>query len=164
MRLPLIIFFLLVAQVSFSQLDVTSLTGFTFKQSKAEALAVAKSSGGQVPENLKEELSLGLKGMKLLGHPNSLVIINFYKDQLYNIGVFIDAKNAEEQQVHYESVMQQLKSKYGDPNIVKDTYTFWTMNPVNPDSDRIIVNRSTDFSLSIQLTNGELLNLSKKEK
>ena len=164
MRLPLLVIFLFAAHVSFSQLDVTSLTGFTFRQSKGEALAAAKSSGGEVVESQKEELSVAIKGMKLLGHPNSLVIINFYKDQLYNIGIFIDAENAGEQQAHYESVMQQLRSKYGEPNIVKDTYTFWTTNPTNPSSDRVIVNRSPDFSISVQLTNGELLNLAKQEK
>jgi hypothetical protein len=144
-------------QSSFAQLDIEPLTGFRFKMNKQEALLQAQKNGGYVPESLRGERNLLLYGMKLLGFPNSMVLVQFQSNQLYNVAVSIDAKNAEEQTTIFEKLLGRLSKTYGQPLSTKAGMLFWMISPGHADSDRIMLVKQNGFSINVQFTDGELL-------
>jgi hypothetical protein len=157
MKLVLLLVMALAVQPLFAQLDIEPLTGFQFKMNKQEALAQAKKRGGYVPESLQGERNLLLYGMKLLGFPNSMVLVQFHNNQLYNVAVSISAKSSEEQTTIFDQVLGTLTKTYGQPLSTKAGMLFWMITPSNPDSDRIILVRQNGFSINVQFANGELL-------
>jgi hypothetical protein len=159
MKWMLLLVLMISMQPLFAQLDIEPLTGFRFKMNKQEALAAAEKQGGYVPEALKGERNLLLYGMKLLGYPNSMVLVQLYDNQLYNVGVSVDAKNAEEQTARLEKILALLSKKYGKPSTTEGGMLFWMIGAGNADADRIILVKTNNHSLNIQFTDGELLKL-----
>lgn len=157
MKWILLLVMVVAMQSLFAQLDIEPLTGFRFKMNKQEALAAAKSQGGYVPETLRGERNLLLYGMKLLGYPNSMVLVQLHNNQLYNVGVSIDAKSTEEQMTIFDKLLGMLSKKFGKPSSTEGGLLFWMIGNGSAEADRIILVRSNKFSLNVQFTDGELL-------
>lgn len=157
MKWMLLLVMMISMQPLFAQLDIEPLTGFRFKMNKQEALAAAEKQGGYVPESLRGERNLLLYGMKLLGYPNSMVLVQLHNNQLYNVGVSIDAKGTDEQTAIFEKLLALLSKKYGKPSTTENGMLFWMIDNGSKNPDRVILVRSNKFSLNVQFTNGELL-------
>lgn len=161
-------YFLLLAFVHFSQLltaqfDITPLTGFSFKSSRKQVMEKVSGLGGYVPESIREEKSLGVKGIKMLGYVNDFVIFSFYQDQLYNIGFTIPIKNTPEQKKILDNITELLIDNFGQPLSLPGNHTLWLAEKTNPDADKIIVSHKDNDEIMIQFTDGYLLNLAKPE-
>jgi hypothetical protein len=156
MKLVLLLVMVVGMQPLFAQLDIEPLTGFQFKMNKTEALAQAQRRGGYVPESLRRERNLLLYGMNLLGFPNKMVLVQFHNDQLYNVAVSINAKNAEEQTAVFEKLLGSFTKTYGQPLSTKAGMLFWMIG-AEPNSDRIMLVRQSGPSVNVQFTDGELL-------
>jgi hypothetical protein len=157
MKLVLSLVMILAIHPLFAQLDIEPLTGFRFNMTKTEALTRAGKNGGYVPESLRGERNLLLYGMKLLGFPNSMVLVQFHNNRLYNVAVSIDSKSAEEQSATFNKLLDKLSKIYGTPLSTQAGMLFWLISPNNPDSDRVMLVRQNGFSINVQFTNGELL-------
>lgn len=150
------------SQNVFSQFEITSITGFTFKQTKKEVMAQVKPKGKFIEESLLDEKSLGVKGLHLLGYPNDMVIFSFHNNQLYNIGITIVNKEEIGLNEIHDSLRKRMMEKYGKRFFVDGGTEFWLEEWGNPLCDKVIIT-SKPNEITIQFTHGRLMDLAHPE-